>query len=216
MKKTLEILVKSFLAGLCISLGGWLSLRTSILTGNSVLAAFIFCIGLILICNFSYYLYTGKICYVLDKNEEKIPQKICRMSLILLGNFIGCLFMALLIRVMLKDNNKDLFISLELMVENKLEYQWWQVLGLSFFCGMLVYIAVEGFQKIQNNFGKYVVLMLCIAGFIIAGFEHSIADMFYLMLNLSFDFKSLIFIVLCVIGNSLGGVFIPLLNKIKY
>ena len=53
MKKTLEILVKSFLAGLSISLGGWLSLRTSLLTGNSVLSAFIFCIGLILICNFS-------------------------------------------------------------------------------------------------------------------------------------------------------------------
>lgn len=215
MKKTFEILIKSFLAGLSISLGGWLSLRTTVLTGNSVLSAFIFSIGLILICNFGFYLYTGKICYVFEKSEEKISQKISRMSLILLGNFIGCLFMGLSIRFLLLNNNKELFDSLKLIVENKLNYEWWQVIGLGFFCGMLVYIAVEGFQKIQNNFGKYVVLMMAISGFIIAGFEHSIADMFYFILNLSFSIDSLIFILLCVIGNSLGGVFIPLLNKTK-
>ena len=88
------------------------------------------------------------------------------------------------------------------------------MIGVSFFCGLLVYVAVEGFKNIQNNFGKYVVLVLAIGGFILAGFEHSIANMFYFCLNSSFGLDAFLFLILCVIGNSIGGVFIPLLKKL--
>ena len=87
-------------------------------------------------------------------------------------------------------------------------------LVLGFFCGILVYLAVEGFKKIDNNFGKYVVLVLSIGGFIVCGFEHSIANMFYYFLNGSYSLSALLSILLCVLGNSIGGVFIPLINKL--
>ena len=93
--------------------------------------------------------------------------------------------------------------------------RWYIMIGLGFFCGILVYLAVEGFKKIDNNFGKYVVLILSIGGFIVCGFEHSIANMFYYFLNGSYSLNAILSILLCVLGNSIGGVFIPLINKLN-
>ena len=99
-------------------------------------------------------------------------------------------------------------------VNSKINYEWYQMIGLSFFCGMLVYIAVEGFKKIENNFGKYVVLMLAIGGFIVMGFEHSIANMFYYFFSGNYSLAAFLSLLLCVIGNSLGGLSISLINKL--
>ena len=110
--------------------------------------------------------------------------------------------------------NNKVMETLITSVTSKIDYQWYQMIGLSFFCGMLVYIAVEGFKKIENNFGKYVVLMLAIGGFIVSGFEHSIANMFYYFLSGNFSVIAFLSLLLCVIGNSIGGLFIPLINKV--
>lgn len=212
--KIIKILIKSFLAGFAISLGGWLSLRAKFDYSSSLFSCFIFSFGLILICNFDFFLYTGKICYVFDKSEEKVTDRIVRMLLILVGNYLGCLFVGLLLRGLYLDSYIELFKGLDLSVIAKIQYPWYKVIGVSFFCGLLVYVAVEGFKNIQNNFGKYVVLVLAIGGFILAGFEHSIANMFYFCLNSSFGLDAFLFLILCVIGNSIGGVFIPLLKKL--
>ena len=55
---------------------------------------------------------------------------------------------------------------------------------LSAFCGMLVYIAVEGFKVIEHHIGKYLVLILAIAGFIICGFESVYNTHMYNLLEL--------------------------------
>jgi hypothetical protein len=91
---------------------------------------------------------------------------------------------------------------------------WYSTLILSAFCGMLVYIAVEGFNVIEHHIGKYLVLILAIAGFIICGFEHSIANMFYYFLAGNFSVEAFISILLIVIGNSIGGLFIPSLKML--
>ncbi len=212
--KYIKILLKGILAGLAISLGGWLNLRATSLSGSSVLGAFLFSFGLILICNFDFNLYTGKICYLFDKKEEKYLSRIIFLLLVLLGNLIGTLLVSLIIRLLLESNNKELFETLAKNVNNKINYPWYTMIGLGFFCGILVYLAVEGFKKIENNFGKYVVLVLCIGGFIVMGFEHSIADMFYYFLAGEYGLMSILSLLLCVVGNTIGGLFIPLINKI--
>jgi formate/nitrite transporter FocA (FNT family) len=110
--------------------------------------------------------------------------------------------------------NNSVMNTLKTSVEAKINYQWFEMIGLSFFCGMLVYIAVEGFKKIDNQFGKYVVLMLAIGGFIVSGFEHSIANMFYYFLSDNFSIMAILSLLLCVIGNSIGGLFIPSLKML--
>ncbi len=208
----MKCFIKSILAGLAISLGGWLYLCVNNKMDNNILAAFLFSFGLILICNFGFNLYTGKICYLFSNQEKKFGTKLLDMGIILLGNLVGTVIFSLSIRLSTSSGNGALFSDLEKIVDTKIGYVWYEALGRAFFCGMLVYIAVEGFKTIENNFGKYVVLVLAIGGFIICGFEHSIANMFYYFLALNFTFKAFLSILLFVIGNSIGGLFIPFMN----
>ena len=59
-------------------------------------------------------------------------------------------------------------------------------------------------------------ILFCIPVFILSGFEHSIADMFYFSLaGTVFQGRSLLFLLLVVLGNSLGGLFIPCLQGLR-
>ena len=57
----MKCFIKSILAGLAISLGGWLYLCVNNKMDNNILAAFLFSFGLILICNFGFNLYNSAI-----------------------------------------------------------------------------------------------------------------------------------------------------------
>ncbi len=228
IEKSTDILIKGILAGIAISFGGFLCLRLNTLSGNTILGSFLFSFGLILICNFNFNLYTGKVCYLFEDINyhssskiviKKIFGRVITYTIILLGNLIGTLIFANLLKLVMVDNsvNNTLMETLKSSVNAKINYKWFEMIGLSFFCGMLVYIAVEGFKTIENNFGKYVVLMLAIGGFIVMGFEHSIANMFYYFLSGNYSLVAFLSLLLCVIGNSFGGLFIPLISKlIKY
>ena len=53
--------------------------------------------------------------------------------------------------------------------------------------------------------------VICIPVFILSGFEHSIADIFYFTLAWTGGLKTVAYLALIVLGNSLGGIFIPLM-----
>lgn len=206
-----KTLIKGILAGIAISLGGWLCLRANAVMDNNFVGSFIFAAGLILIVNFEFYLYTGKICYLFDNKDKK---NWLHLLCGLIGNAIGCLMMGILMRVSFGESLDTLFGNVEAMISSKINTAWYINAIKSFFCGMLVYLAVEGFKKIENNFGKYVVLVLCIGGFVFAGFEHCVANMFYYALGSSYNLTTLIVLLICILFNSLGGLFIPVLNII--
>ncbi len=212
----IKTLLKGVLAGIAISFGGFLCIKTNAIASNTILGSFLFSFGLILICNFDFNLYTGKICYLFENKDKSLIKRIADLLLMLLGNLIGTLFFSTILRLVMIDNDINTLVmdTLKNSVNLKINYTWYQMIGLSFFCGMLVYIAVEGFKKIDNKFGKYVVLVLAIGGFIVSGFEHSIANMFYYFLSGNYSLIAFCSLLLCVIGNSIGGLFIPLLNKI--
>lgn len=204
-----QIFIKGILAGIAIGIGGWLYIKTRETSGNLVLAAFLFSIGLILICNFGFFLYTGKICYALQKeNQTQTPHFIIQLLIGLIGNYLGALLMGTLFRLVTKIPE-----FVDSMIETKLSYAWWQTCILAFFCGMLIYFAVEGFAKIENPLGKYVVLTFCVAGFILCGFEHCIANMFYLSIDSEITIKSVGFILLVILGNSIGGLLVPTIRR---
>lgn len=225
--KYLSVLIKGILAGICICIGGFICLKANVAANSKILGAFLFPIGLILICNFGYFLYTGKICYLFENKEQSYKEKVLSLLLGLFGNLVGCIAIAGLLRLINQSfitesqtaqawysSNAQLFINLNSSVNSKLNYAWYEMIILSAFCGMLVYIAVEGFKTIEHHIGKYLVLILAIAGFIICGFEHSIANMFYYFLNGTFTINAIVSLLLCVIGNSFGGLFIPSLKML--
>ena len=71
VKIYVSIFLKGILAGICIAIGGFLYIKARESTELIIVPAFLFSIGLILICNFGFFLYTGKICYLVDKMIAK-------------------------------------------------------------------------------------------------------------------------------------------------
>jgi formate/nitrite transporter FocA (FNT family) len=79
---------------------------------------------------------------------------------------------------------------------------------------LLIFIAVDGFKNNPHDFGKYLSLFFAVMVFILCGFEHCVANMFYLSVAHLWSGKALLFILVNTLGNAVGGWLIPLLRKL--
>jgi len=82
---------------------------------------------------------------------------------------------------------------------------------LAIFCGMLVFLAVDGYKKFESPFVKFAVVILAIGSFVASGFEHVVADMFFYAFANAWgtDFwKVLLSLLVMTAGNSLGSIFV--------
>lgn len=177
----LQDFIKSIFAGLMIGIAGLVYLNV----GIAWLGAILFSVGLIVICMLGYNLYTGKIGYI--KSYKDIP----KMLSFILGNLIG----VFLISLTTTTSSYDL-------VNAKLQIPQYLVLLKSIGCGFLMYIAVDIYKKHKNLIG----IITCIPAFILAGFEHSIADLFYIFCSGIFNIKIIIFICIVIVGNAIGAL----------
>ena len=75
-------------------------------------------------------------------------------------------------------------------------------------CGILMYIAVNNYKKINNDIGKYSCIFMCVMVFILCGFEHSVANMYYISVANLLSLKSLLYILIMILGNSVGSILI--------
>ncbi len=194
MKNRISEFIKSILAGMMISIGGMIYLASA----NKYIGALLFTVGLISVVFFGFNLYTGKIGYVLQNDKVFLVDTL----LSVVGNLIGCIVMGLI---------KMPISNVVEVCENKLQKGIGQTFIDGILCGILVYISVEIFKKRDAFIG----ILVCIPTFILAGFEHSIADMFYFVNARIFTAQALLFIVIVVLGNSVGGLLIPILKRIS-
>ena len=87
---------------------------------------------------------------------------------------------------------------------------------LGIICNILIYIAVNGYAKAPHELGKYLSLFFGVMVFILCGTEHSIADMYYWSVSgvlFSAPAQSLLRIAVISLGNVVGGVCFPLVEK---
>jgi Formate/nitrite family of transporters len=187
----LKIIISSILGGILISIGG----MACLLSEYKFVGALIFTVGLFGIMTYKMGLYTGKIGYVL----ENPPIFLLEVILIILGNFIGSLMMGLAFPL-------DQAVA---ACESRLAVDNLTVLFKGICCGILVFIAVDQYLTKKS----YIALFVCIPAFIIAGFEHSIADMFFFSSAGMFNLDSLIFILIVILGNGIGCLLIPAYKK---
>lgn len=191
----LETLKKAIAAGFMIGIGAVIYISCE----NKMLGALMFTIGLFTICAFGMNLFTGKIGYVFS-NKNK-PDCI----VIWLGNLIGASFGMALVRIA----KPSLAAAAKGMMNAKLETGYLSPLILGFFCGVLMYAAVENYRANPHGIGKVIGLFLCVGTFILCGFEHSIADMCYAALAIDNigDFPGyMLFLLIVTLGNSLGAL----------
>ena len=200
----MKILFKSFLAGLMIAIGGTVFLSIE----NKVIGASLFSIGLFGVLIYNLNLYTGKIGYLITNFNLKYVKE---LAITIIGNFIGACSVGFILRytrIYDKIYEKSLILANAKLNDNILS-----IFILSIFCGLLMYYAVNGFKK-QTDFGKYLVVYLGVAVFILCGFEHCIANMYYFSVADIWSFKTLGYTGIMVLGNSIGSFIIPLCNLV--
>ena len=200
----MKILFKSFLAGIMIAIGGTVFLSIE----NKVIGASLFSIGLFGVLIYNLNLYTGKIGYLITNFNLKYIKE---LIITLIGNFIGACSVGFILRyTRIYDN---IYEKSLILANTKLNDNILSIFILSIFCGLLMYYAVNGFKK-QTNFGKYLVVYLGVAVFILCGFEHCIANMYYFSVADIWSLKTLGYTGIMVLGNSLGSFIIPLCNLV--
>ena len=174
--------------------------------GEPWIGAILFAIGLFTIFHFGFDLYTGKVGYALENK----PSYIIDLLVIILGNFIGCLLVGYMMPM---DET-----MIHVMIDNRLDTDLLRALFKGVLCGLLMFIAADYYKKTKGFLGAFVAVPV----FILSGFEHSIADMFYFAsaffqnsdcFNLG---EGALFILVVIIGNAIGGLLIPLCQKYMY
>ena len=187
----MRILIRSFLAGVLVSMGGVVYLMSS----DKVSGSFLFSFALFAIVNLNLNLYTGKIGYlVLNLNWKYVGM----LGITLVGNFLGTLCTAFLIRL----TRMDIMDTVAKVTQVKLDDSYVSMFVLAIFCGMLMFLGVDLFRSIESYVGKALSIIFVVMIFIVSGFEHCIADMFYFNLAGNLNFVTLAVLIL---GNSVGG-----------
>ena len=100
----------------------------------------------------------------------------------------------------------------ETLCQAKLDNQaLWQTFVRGIMCGILMYLAVSIFRDKKTPLG----ILFCIPVFILSGFEHSIADIFYFATSGIVSLQAFVFLWTVIAGNAVGAVILPLLNYKK-
>lgn len=193
-------------AGMMVGIGGTVFLSCE----NRMVGATLFSVALICICILGFYLYTGKIGLFMENPSKKT---ISLLAVGFGGNAIG----AALTGIATAYVKPSLIAAAQASCTAKLANGNIKGMIAAIFCGVLMYTAVKTYQAKGTLTG----IIFCIPTFILSGFEHSVADVYYFTVALmdgNFDIAKLtncvIFIIFAIVGNTLGGWLIPILNKL--
>jgi formate/nitrite transporter FocA (FNT family) len=198
-----KIFVSAILAGICIAIGGSVFLSVE----NKVMGAVLFTAGLFTICTFGLHLFTGKVCYIFEKNLDYALD----LPVIWLGNLAGTWGVAQLERC--SRIGDALAEKAATLCAVKLGDNLGSIFILAAFCNVMIYIAVEGYNKNPHEAGKYLSLFFGVVVFILCGFEHCVANMYYFSVGSVWSGRTLLYLVVMTLGNAIGGVVFPLLRR---
>lgn len=201
MKKYISVFLLAILAGASIAIGGAIYLAVE----NKVVGAVFFSVGLFTVCTKGLNLFTGKAVYIFDNK----PLFLLDLAVIWVGNLLGAWGVAALLS--LTRQADKLRETASALAETKAGDGLLSMFILGIFCNICIYIAVDSYGKNSHELGKYVGIVFGVTAFILAGFEHSVADMFYFaMAGRLFEGQVLVCLLVVSLGNVVGGVVFPL------
>ncbi len=196
IKAPLFELLLAIVAGLCISVGGAVYFSCP----TKIVGAFLFGLGLTAIVVFKFNLFTGKVGYI----PANRPIFLLKLVWYFLGNFLGVFLGATLQK--LTRFGDGLMQTAKLVTAAKLADDLLSLFILGIFCGIMMYIAVEGAKRTPaGSILQVAMILLPIAVFIFCGFEHCIADLYYFSLA-GFSGSAWLRIAVIALGNGIGSV----------
>lgn len=169
----------------------------SVCIENKILAALFFSIGLLYIRISKFYLFTGQV-----QNLRLRRTTIGALFGGLCGNLVG-VGLAFFLALAFFSSRPQYFEVYDTIQAAKWSYPWYSYLYSGFCCGILMTIATK-------KDTPFWITSLCVMAFILAGFNHCIADWFYIggaPINL-------LYWLLIVVGNFLGGYIAATEDKI--
>ena len=163
------------------------------------LGAFMFAFGLLSILIFQFSLFTGK-AGLLATKEVRFAQ----LLKIWIGNFIGCAFGAVLVRM--TPIGSEVATKALSIINVRIGNLWIENIALGILCGVMMYVGVRGFLT-----APYLTI-LSVAAFILIGANHCVADMAYISLaaNAETLIPALAALLFTTLGNIIGTNIVPL------
>lgn len=199
MKKLLD----GVLAGMSIAMGG----IAFVLSESKLAGALLFAVGLFAVCAFGFDLFTGKVCYAAERRGS------CALDLLVMwvGNLLGAAAVALLaLQTRLAPAIRE---SAAAICRTKLGQGYPSALILAVFCGVMIYVAVEGYKSIPHDVGKHLAILFGVSVFVLCGFEHCVANMFYFTAGSAWSLTAALYLLVMTAGNALGGMGIHWLRR---
>lgn len=196
--------LQAMLAGMLIGMGD----TVYVVNDNHIVGSFLFSLGLISILLKGYPLYTGRIGYI--ESVRDLYKPVGGMLPIIIMNFIGIALTCAAVNATRLDLS-----AVDAMVHTKVSQSWLSALVLSWGCGAMMYLAVNGWRKTSNMLAVILPIMF----FILCGFEHCIANFGYFWMwicrdgfvhiadritELPLGFCSNLLIM--IVGNALGSL----------
>lgn len=204
-----------FISG--VAAGGYIALGAMVYLSipNAMIGSLFFASGIFLVVNFHNLLFT-RVCPMAVFSGEYGMRD---MIIAWIGNGIGAAFIAVLGHFSRFES--VIAKRIQTIGEIKLSDSVASLFVMGFFCAVLVAVAViAGVRQKQGSFAQIFYIWLFITAFVFAGFEHIVADMYYLtayglIYGVEFlaVFKVLIFVTA---GNIAGGFVTGYLEKIYF
>lgn len=181
--------VLSILGGIFISFGGMLS--TIVCSGspglpygiNRVLMGITFSLGLILVIVGGAELFTGSTIVSVGVANKKIKliQLIKNWLTVYFGNFTGAILVSILVfwSGHYTLGNGVVGINAVNMAVSKIHHTFFQSISLGILCNLLVCLAIWLTYSTKSITGKIMAIIFPVTAFVAAGFEHSVANMYF-------------------------------------
>lgn len=196
--------ISACIAGFMIGMGGTVYLSQS----SPVVGSCLFAVGLLTIVVFQLHLFTGKVGYL----PFQKPAYIIELLITWCGNWVGTFAVANMVRM---TRIYPAFAErAQSITDAKLADSPLSLFILAILCGILMFIAVDTFKNQTGSTIRLVAVFVPVMVFILSGFEHVVADMYYFSLVQVWSAHCLFITIIMTLGNSVGGMIIPLYKKI--
>lgn len=188
----IKTLILGILAGAFIAMGGFAAAVASHSISNVSVSKFmagaVFPVGLILVIICGGELFTGNSLMITGILEKKINLKAMLKNWIIVyfGNFLGAL---LIVALLCLSGSFDINGGKLGGYALKVAYTKGSLTGVKAFssgilCNFMVSLAVWGAYAAKDIIGKIFMIWFPIMAFIVGGFEHCVANMYYLFAGL--------------------------------
>jgi formate transporter len=180
----------SVLAGAFIAMGAIFA--TTTMTGGAampygvtrLLGGITFSLGLILVVVAGAELFTGNNLIVMAWASRRVStaRLLRNWTIVWVGNLVGALATAALMTVTKQytfDHGQVGVTALGIAAA-KTSLGWWQAVALGMFCNALVCLAVWLAYSARSTADKVLAIIPPIAAFVASGFEHSVANMYFI------------------------------------